>query len=130
MLAHGETEIAMDELRWLLGGCPDFIEAHALLGELALGENDLTLARGHFGHAFRVGEKALLQQGNPSPLPYARPTNQAFYTAGKGLVWCLLKLGKTDLAKDVIDQMLASDPSDPLRVADLQNEPPACGLGQ
>ena len=36
MLAAGENEVARDELRWLLDGCPDFIAAHRMLGELAL----------------------------------------------------------------------------------------------
>src|SRR5262245_42144351 len=57
MVEHGETEIAVDELRWLLNGCSDFIDAHRLLGELALGAEDFPLARGHFGYAFRLGQQ-------------------------------------------------------------------------
>ena len=58
MIAAGEHEIAQDELLWLLGGCHDFIEAHRLLGELALTDGDANLARGHFGIAFTLGDKA------------------------------------------------------------------------
>src|SRR5262245_53817937 len=59
MIAAGETEIARDELRWLLDECHDFIEAHTLLGDLALAENDLKLARGHYGYAYQLGLKAI-----------------------------------------------------------------------
>ena len=54
MMEAGEVDIAIDELRWLLSGCSDFIEAHRLLGELALAENDLPLARAHFGYAYSL----------------------------------------------------------------------------
>jgi hypothetical protein len=43
MLDAGETQIAIDELRWLLEDCHEFLAAHRLLGELALGEDDLKL---------------------------------------------------------------------------------------
>ncbi len=124
MIAHGEIEIAMDELRWLLGGCPEFIEAHAVLGELALAENDLALARAHFGLAFQVGQQAIEQRTLAVPLPYARPANQAFFSCGKGLVWCLLKQQKRHMAQAVVNQLLECDPSDPLKVADLLAQPP------
>ena len=52
MIDAGEVDVAVDELRWLLSGCSDFVDAHRLLGELALSENDLPLARAHFGYAY------------------------------------------------------------------------------
>ncbi len=59
MVAAGETEIARDELRWLLSECHDFLAAHKLLGDLALADNDVRLARGHFGYAYQIGLKAI-----------------------------------------------------------------------
>jgi hypothetical protein len=114
MLAAGELEIARDELIWLLDGCHAYIDAHRLLGELALADEDLPLARGHFGAAFTVGQRAIRRAGDPRPVPYALPGNQAFHESGKGLAWCLSKLGKTDLAAEVVAFLISCDPSDPL----------------
>jgi len=47
-------------------------------------------------------------------LPYARPANQAFLEAGKGLAFTLRELGDTEAADRVVEQLLALDPSDPL----------------
>jgi hypothetical protein len=121
MLEEGETEIAIDELRWLLSGCSDFIEGHKLLGMLALSEfNDLRLARGHFGYAYQCGVKALRQAKAAGPLPYQLPANQSFYEAGKGLAHCLRELGKITMAREVLDQLLKLDPADPLGLAALR----------
>ena len=119
MLEAGEIEIAVDELRWLLNGCSDFIAAHRLLGETALAEEDLPLARAHFGYAFQLGSKAIKQAGSPSPLPYHIEANQPFLEAGKGLILCLKRLGKPAVAKEVADFMLVCDPADPLAVKEL-----------
>ena len=54
MVEAGETEIARDELVWLLSECPDFLEAHVHLGLIALEEEDAKLARGHFGRAYEL----------------------------------------------------------------------------
>ena len=59
MIAAGETEIARDELVWLLSECPDFLEAHVHLGLIALEEGDPKLARGHFGRAYELCLRAL-----------------------------------------------------------------------
>lgn len=123
MLEAGEVEIAKDELRWLLSGCPDFIDAHRLLAEIALSEGDVPLARGHFGHAFRVAAGALAKAGNPRPLPYSRAANQAFFECGKGLVHCLLELGKKKMAAEVIDRLVQCDATDPLGVRSLRTRP-------
>jgi hypothetical protein len=102
MIEGGESEIAIDELRWLLNGCADFIEAHCLSGTLALSEDsDVPLARGHFGHAYHLGLRALQAAKNPVPVPYQRKANQPFFEAGKGLAWCLNELDKPDLAREV-----------------------------
>jgi len=119
MLSMGETEIAQEELRWLLSDCPDLMAAHQLLGEMALEAEDYSLARGHFGHAYRVGLKALRDAGRPAPLPYGRKANKPFFESGKGLIFCLKKLDKQAMAVEVADLLLACDRSDPLGVKEL-----------
>ncbi len=123
MIEGGEAEIARDELLWLLNGCSDCLLAHKMLGELALADQDLRLARGHFGYAFEIGSKALDRAGAKGSLPYRLPANQAFFEAGKGLAYCLRELGKVDLAADVVARLLACDPSDPLGVRNLLDTP-------
>lgn len=121
MLDAGEVDVALDELRWLLQGCADFIQAHLMLGEIALEENQMRLARAHFGRAFELGYSAL-----PEPLgvvvPYSLPANQPFLQAAKGLAWCLYKLNKRAEALAVLDVLLACDPTDPLGVGVWRNQ--------
>ncbi len=133
MVEMGETEIAVDELRWLLGGCSDFIAAHSRLGELAMADNDLPLARGHFGQAYRAGEQAMRRAGSGGPLPFRLPANQEFHSAGKGLVACLLAVDRREMAEQVVEQLLRLDPSDPLFVRGLLDrsapgDAPQCAL--
>jgi hypothetical protein len=116
MLDAGETDIAIDELRWLLQDCGDLLRAHQLLGEIALTGGDLPLARGHFGYAFDLGRAALPPAGLPGPLPHRLPENRAWHESAKGLAWCLHSLGKVDIALNVVREMLRWDPSDPLGV--------------
>jgi tetratricopeptide (TPR) repeat protein len=123
MVAAGEIDIARDELRWLLEECTDFIEAHKLLGELALAEDDLALARGHFGNAFQLGQAAIGRTAPAALVPYQRPANQPFFESGKGLAWCQQQLDKPDLAKEVLEQLLAYDPSDPLNLREMIHGP-------
>src|SRR5688572_30404072 len=60
MIEAGELDVAVDELRWLLSGCAEFIAAHGLLGELAVAlHDDLSLARGHFGAGYQLGLQTL-----------------------------------------------------------------------
>jgi hypothetical protein len=127
MIEAGEIEVARDELRWLLQGCSDLIAAHRLLGELALGDNDLQLARGHFGYAYQIGLKALPQRGLTGPLPYDVPANQDFLESAKGLAYCLRQLGETKLAEQVVSNLLAWDPGDPLGVRTLASAPEGPG---
>jgi len=118
MIDEGEIDIAIDELRWLIEGCRESIEAHRLLGELILSEDkDVALARAHFGYAYQLGLKALRRAGNPTPLPYRLPANQAFFEAGKGLAWCLRSLDKRTMAAETLRQLLDCDATDPLGLA-------------
>jgi hypothetical protein len=124
MLTAGEVEIARDELLWLLEGCHEFLDAHRLLGELALAEVDLSLARGHFGYAYRLGQRAIEQADASSmpisrTVPYQLSANQSFHESGKGLVWCLLQLKMSNVAAEVADFLIACDPADPLGVRKL-----------
>ncbi len=125
MLDAGEIDVAVDECRWLLQGCSDCLEAHRILGEIALGENDLPLARGHFGYAYRLGTLALDQVRCKGPLPYRLAANHSFFESAKGLAWCLLRLGKREMAGEVVERLLQCDPSDPLGVKNLRADQPA-----
>jgi len=115
MIAAGEADIAIDELRWLLDGCSEMIAAHFLLGKLAVeADKDLPLARGHFGFGYELGLKALRRKKMPAPLPAEHPANVPFFDAGRGLAWCLHELGKAPMAREVLEQLIACDPSDPM----------------
>lgn len=127
MLDAGEPEVARDECLWLLQGCSDCLDAHRILGEIALSENDLSLARGHFGYAFRLGTKAIEQAGRVGVVPYLLPANQAFLESGKALAWCLKRLDKREMAGEVIDELLRLDPDDSLGVRNLLNDDTTCG---
>jgi hypothetical protein len=72
------------------------------------------LARAHFGFAYDLGLGALPRNGLEGPLPYSLPGNQPFLEAAKGLAWSLFELGQPTKARDVLHQLLACDPSDPL----------------
>jgi hypothetical protein len=118
MVRAGELEIAIDELRWLLDGCSDNLEIHQLLGELALElDKDVPLARAHFGIGYEVGEKALRRSGDPRPLLYREPANQAFFECGRQLAECLVHMSKQEMAESVLRCLLSCDPNDPLRLA-------------
>jgi hypothetical protein len=119
MLDAGEIDVAVDELRWLLGGCDVLLEAHKLLGEAAMADGDMDLARSHFGCAYELGLNAIPKGGLGGQLPYSRPANRDFFEAGKGLAWCLGQLGETKLAHEVVRQLLALDRTDPVGLKDL-----------
>ena len=119
MIEAGESDIAREELVWLLSECPDFLDAHLQLGLLALEENDPKLARGHFGRAVEIGFRALEAAGNPRPLPYSLPGNRAFFESAKGLVHALLETGKKGMAGDTARKVAALDPADPLGLVRL-----------
>ena len=123
MLAAGETEIATEELRWLVGGCQDLLEGHQLLGKIAAESGDRDLARAHFGYAFQLGIDALPKRGLGHPLPHANPANKAFHEAGAALVQVLLELEESNKAKEVALQLLALDPTDPLGLKKVFERP-------
>ncbi len=122
MIEAGETDIALDELRWLLSGCAEFIAAHALLGEIALGMGDWPLARGHYGAGYQLGLQTLRRAKMPKPLLYSQPANQPFFEAGRGLIACLEKLDKRQMAEEVVSTLIQFDPSDPLRLRAMLDE--------
>lgn len=119
MLAAGETEIAVDELRWLVGGCHELLEAHYLLGKIAVEEGNHDLARAHLGYAYQLGLDAIPKRGLGHPLPHANPANQAFFEAGAGLAKVLLEMGEANKGKEVALQLLRLDPTDPLGMKDV-----------
>jgi hypothetical protein len=117
MVEAGEFDVAADELRWLVSGCAEFIAAHVLLGELAVAmQNDLSLARGHFGAGYQLGLQTWRRANRPKPLLHSQPANRPFFDAGRGLAWTLEKLGRRDMAEEVVESMLELDSSDPLKL--------------
>jgi hypothetical protein len=122
MIEAGETDVAVDELRWLLSGCSDFIAAHVLLGDLARNASDLPLARGHYGAGYQLGLQALRRAKMPKPLLYSQPANGPFFEAGRGLLWSLEKLGKQQMADEILSTLLDLDASDPLHLRILLDE--------
>ncbi|MEN0111859.1 MAG: hypothetical protein AAF805_14160 [Planctomycetota bacterium] len=133
MVEAGETEIAVEELRWLLSGCPELLDAHLLLGQIAVAEgdeqpSDLELARGHFGFAFRLGEKAIEAARCPGPIRGDHPANAAWHESARGLAWCLEKQGNGELADRVAATVRRMDPADPAEVTAMLDELRAGGL--
>jgi hypothetical protein len=123
MIAGGESDVAVDELRWLLKTCPEWIEAHYLLGKLAVEVHaDVPLGRAHFGFGYQLGARAMERTGNPTPLPAMHPANRPWYDAGRGLAWCLAEIGKRDMALEVVEQLRRCDPSDPLGLGEWIDE--------
>jgi hypothetical protein len=116
MVEAGETEIAHDELVWLLSECPDFLEAHVQLGLIALEDDDVKLARGHFGRAYELGIRALDAAGAAAPVPYNLDGNKPFFQAAKGLVHALVELGRRKSAHEVCERLAPLDPADPLNI--------------
>jgi hypothetical protein len=91
---EGDPESARDALRYALSACHANLWAHVALGRIALADfRDPTLARGHFGYAFELGQRAL-PRDFAGRLPADRPANQPFYEALDGLVECLKALGQ------------------------------------
>jgi len=129
MIEAGEVDIAIDELRWLLGNCHELLDAHFLLGQLAVEvDNDVPLARGHFGLGFQLGIQALRKAKMSTPVPALHPANRTFFDCGRGLVWCLHKLKKSKMATEVVEQLLKLDPTDPLELAGWIDEMRTEGL--
>jgi hypothetical protein len=90
----GDPESARDALRYALSACHENLWAHVALGRIALDEfHDPALARGHFGYAVELGQRALPDKF-AGCLERDRPNNRPFYEALEGLVACSLALGR------------------------------------
>ncbi len=97
----GDPESARDALRYALQGCGDNIWVHVALGRIALLDfQDPGLARGHFGYAFELAERAI-PPGFRGVLPPKHPMNQPLYDAIDGLIACHEALGKPELADEL-----------------------------
>ena len=95
----GDPEAARDALRYALQGCGDNIWVHNALGKIAFDDfNDPSLARGHYGYAFELAQKAF-------PLDFRgrlgreRPANRPYFEAIEGLALCYDALGKPEEAR-------------------------------
>jgi len=122
MIESGENDVALDELRWLLSDCPEFIAAHVKIGELARAMGDLPLARGHYGAGYQLGLQTLRRAKMPKPLLYSQLANQPFFHAGQGLAWTLEKLSKPQMAQEVVEMITELDPNDPLHLRSMLDE--------
>ena len=111
----GDPEAARDALRYALQGCGDNLWVHVALGRIALEEfKDPSLARGHFGYAVELAERAL-PPGFTGHLPRDREANRPFYEAVDGLSVCYEALGKPEEAealRTLTARLSASRPRD------------------
>jgi hypothetical protein len=97
----GDPEAARDALRFALQGCGDNLWVHVALGRIALDDfKDPRLARGHFGYAFELAQRAL-PPGFRGRLPRHRPANRPLYDAVDGLAACYEALGKPGEASEL-----------------------------
>ena len=95
---EGDPESARDAFRFALQGCGDNIWVHVALGRLALEEfRDPSLARGHFGYAFELAERALPPDFT-GRMPRHRDFNRPYYEAIDGLASCYEALDRRDEA--------------------------------
>jgi hypothetical protein len=91
----GDPEGARDALRYALAACRDNLWIHVGLGRIALEEfRDPSLARGHFGYAVGLCERAIAPPF-AGILPVDRPKNRPFYDAIDGMIRALDALGRT-----------------------------------
>jgi hypothetical protein len=92
----GDAEAARDALRYALQGCGENLWVHIALGRIALEEfGDPALARGHFGYAFELAQRAI-PQGFVGRISRDRMANRPFYEAIEGLSACYAALGKPE----------------------------------
>jgi hypothetical protein len=122
MIESDEHDVALDELRWLLSGCAEFIAAHVMLGELARNTGDVPLARGHYGAGYQLGLQTLRRAKMPKPVLYSQLANQSFFHAGQGLAWSLEEQGKRQMAEEIVATLIELDPSDPLQLKSMLDQ--------
>src|SRR5262249_4084235 len=92
----GDPEGARDALRYALAACRDNVWIHLGLGRIALEEfRDPGLARGHFGYALELCNRAITPRFT-GVLPVERPANRPFYDAVDGLIRTLDALGRSE----------------------------------
>ena len=97
----GEPEEARDMLRFALEGCGDHVWIHCALGQIALEvEDNPGLARGHFGYALELVERAL-PRGFSGRLPGDLPGNKPVYLALDGLIACARADGNTSAVSEL-----------------------------
>jgi hypothetical protein len=109
MIESAEYEIARDELLYLVSDCTGFVAAHFLLGQLALEENNVSLARGHFGFGYECALDVLPEDFD-GRLPSSLPGNEPFFKSGQGLARCLISLKQPKKGRNVLRQLLEYDP--------------------
>lgn len=109
--ANGEFEIARDELLYLVADCRGFLEAYIQLAELALEDEDIPLAKGHFAFAYENGLD-ILPLNFRGQLPCNEGYNSHFYAAGRGLARCLISRKEPQPAREVLEQLLKFDPTE------------------
>ncbi len=119
MVNAGEVDVALDELRWLLEDCSDFVDAHRLLGELAIDVENWPLARGHLGYCYDIGSAALNNAGAEGPLSHDVPANRGLLSATYLFAGVLYRLDKRKTARSILRRLLAWDPKDSLGAAEL-----------
>lgn len=122
MIEAGEIDVATDELRWLLSDCADFIDAHRLLGELAIEAEDWPLARGHLGYCYDIARAALAGGKANGPLSNEREANRGLLSATFLFAGVMCRLEKEKTARSVLQQLLTWDPNDPFGAAEALAE--------
>jgi hypothetical protein len=58
----------------------------------------------------------------PKPLLHAHLANQPFFEAGQGLTWSLEKIGKPQMAEEIVATLVELDPADPLHLKAMLDE--------
>lgn len=93
------------------------IEAHALLGEWSFDEFTLDASLAHFEVGLRIGEQALGPDFS-GLLPWCHGGNRAFLRCLDGYGGALWRKKRFDEAKQVFEQLLYLDPTDPFGAVD------------
>ncbi|MDX2035615.1 MAG: hypothetical protein SFX72_03105 [Isosphaeraceae bacterium] len=98
---EGDIEAARDALRFALQGCGDNMWVHVALGRIALeSDRDARLARGHFGYAFELAQRAIPPNFR-GRIPMEHPSNEPLYRAIDGLLACYASMKEPALEAEV-----------------------------